>query len=315
MIDLSQLPAPAIVETLDFEAILAARKARLIALYPAEDQAAIAASLALESEPLLKLLQENAYREMILRQRINEAALATMLAKAQGADLDQIAAHWDVERQTVQAGDSTAVPPVPEIKESDARLRYRTQLAMEALTVAGSRGAYEYHTLSASPRVAACQIVGPEMVWVGDRATSRNGVPPGRVMVYLLATDNGGVPDAGLLATVQAALSAELVRPLCDTPVVAGAEIIDYAVQAALWIYPGPSESAVLDAAQANAAAFTVENFAIGYDVRRSALFARLHVAGVQRVKLVRPAADLIIRPGQAARCTGINLTMGGRDV
>ena len=34
VIDLSQLPAPDVVETLDFEAILAERKATLISLYP-----------------------------------------------------------------------------------------------------------------------------------------------------------------------------------------------------------------------------------------------------------------------------------------
>ncbi|EMA1803187.1 baseplate assembly protein, partial [Cronobacter turicensis] len=61
-IDLSQLPAPDVVEELDFEAILAERKATLISLYPEEEQDAIARTLALESEPVVKLLQENAYR-------------------------------------------------------------------------------------------------------------------------------------------------------------------------------------------------------------------------------------------------------------
>lgn len=67
-------PAPEVEETLDFEAILAKRKAILISYYPADQQAAIAATLELESEPLNKLLQENAYNEMILRARINDAA-------------------------------------------------------------------------------------------------------------------------------------------------------------------------------------------------------------------------------------------------
>ena len=65
-----------------FEAILAERKAYFIGLYPADQQAAIAATLELESEPVTKLLQENAYRELILRSRINDAAVANMLAWA-----------------------------------------------------------------------------------------------------------------------------------------------------------------------------------------------------------------------------------------
>ena len=73
-IDLSQLPAPDVVETLDFETILAERKATLVSLYPEEQQEAVARTLALESEPLVKYLEENAYREVIWRQRVNDAA-------------------------------------------------------------------------------------------------------------------------------------------------------------------------------------------------------------------------------------------------
>ncbi|RBH41297.1 baseplate assembly protein, partial [Pseudomonas sp. MWU13-2860] len=60
-IDLSQLPAPDIVDELDYEMILAEKKARLVALYPKEQQDEIAATLELESEPMVKLLQEAAY--------------------------------------------------------------------------------------------------------------------------------------------------------------------------------------------------------------------------------------------------------------
>ncbi len=89
-IDLSQLPAPALVEVLDYESLLAERKATLISLYPEEQREAIARTLSLESEPLVKLLQENAYREVILRQRVNDAARAVMVAFATGSDLDQL---------------------------------------------------------------------------------------------------------------------------------------------------------------------------------------------------------------------------------
>jgi phage-related baseplate assembly protein len=68
---------------------VAERKATLISLYPEAERAAISRTLALESEPIVKLLQENAYREVILRQRINDAAKAVMLAYSTGADLDQ----------------------------------------------------------------------------------------------------------------------------------------------------------------------------------------------------------------------------------
>ncbi|EPM8673862.1 baseplate assembly protein, partial [Escherichia coli] len=84
IIDLNQLPAPDVVEELDFESILAERKATLISLYPEDQQEAVARTLTMESEPLVKLLEENAYRELIWRQRVNEAARAVMLACAAG---------------------------------------------------------------------------------------------------------------------------------------------------------------------------------------------------------------------------------------
>ena len=127
-IDLSQLPAPQIVEQIDFEVILAERKAYAINLWPVEQQAEIAARLELESEPLTKLLEENAYRETIWRQRVNEGSVANMLALAQGADLENLAANYNVERLLVQAGNPLAVPPIPEILESYDSLRERASI-------------------------------------------------------------------------------------------------------------------------------------------------------------------------------------------
>ena len=52
VIDLSQLPAPQIVDVPDFETLLAERKAAFLALYPKDEQAAVARTLTLESEPI-----------------------------------------------------------------------------------------------------------------------------------------------------------------------------------------------------------------------------------------------------------------------
>ena len=52
----------------------------------------------------------------------------------------------------------------------------------------------------------------------------------------------------------------------------------------------------------------------LGRDIRRSALFATLHVEGVQRVELQEPAADVVLDETQAAYCTGYAITLGGVD-
>jgi phage-related baseplate assembly protein len=73
-IDLSQLPPPVVVEPLDFETLFNERKEAFIALYPEDEQDVIRRTLSLESEPITMLLEENCYRELLLRQRVNEAA-------------------------------------------------------------------------------------------------------------------------------------------------------------------------------------------------------------------------------------------------
>lgn len=92
-IDLSQLPKPTIIEELDFETILVDVKALMVAVFPADQQSAVAAALGLESEPLNIIAQAMAYRELLLRQRINEAVAACMLSHSTGDDLDNITAN------------------------------------------------------------------------------------------------------------------------------------------------------------------------------------------------------------------------------
>ncbi|MBB7434961.1 baseplate assembly protein, partial [Escherichia coli] len=44
------------------------------------------------------------------------------------------------------------------------------------------------------------------------------------------------------------------------------------------------------------------------------AIFAALHVEGVQRVELASPLADVVLNKTQAASCTEWSVTNGGTD-
>jgi len=175
IIDLSQLPAPDVVEELDYEAILDDRKATLISLFPADEQEALARTLALESEPLTKFLQENAYREVLWRSRVNEAARAVMLAYAAGNDLDVMAANSNTARLMISPADESTLPPTPAVMESDKDLRLRAQQAFEGLSVAGPEGAYEYHGRSADGRVADISVFSPSPAYISVSVLSREG--------------------------------------------------------------------------------------------------------------------------------------------
>ncbi|STH58805.1 Baseplate assembly protein GpJ [Escherichia coli] len=148
VIDLSRLPPPQIVDVPDFEALLAERKAAFVALHPADEQEAVMRTLALESEPVTKLLQENTYREILLRQRINEAAQAVMVAYSMGNDLEQLAGNCNVKRLTVVPADNDSVPPVAAVMESDEALRQRIPAAFEGCPLQGRR-----EPMSSTPEV------------------------------------------------------------------------------------------------------------------------------------------------------------------
>ena len=295
-IDLSQLPSPAIIETLDFEVILIDVKAVMIAAFPTDQQAAVAAALTLESEPLNAIAQDIAYREMLLRQRINEGAAATMLSHATGDDLDNIAANLDTERLVITAATDNA----DAVRESDEALRLRAQSAFEGMSVAGPSAAYEYFARSASGRVADARATSPS---------------PAEVVIAVLSTEGDGTASPQLLAAVSAAVNDEEVRPLGDRVTVRSAEIIEYGIDATLYLYPGPESEPIINAAMASLRTFLRANDRkIGRDIVRSALSAALHVQGVQRVVINSPAADLQISNTQAARNTGYTVDNGGTD-
>jgi phage-related baseplate assembly protein len=66
IIDLSQLPAPLVIESLDFESLFAVRKEAFIALYPADQQDAVR---------LTKIMKLTRCSICIRGRRLNQCAL------------------------------------------------------------------------------------------------------------------------------------------------------------------------------------------------------------------------------------------------
>lgn len=295
-IDLSQLPPPQIVEQIDFELILAERRAYMISLWPVEEQAQIAARLAKDSEPLTKLLQENAYRETVWRQRVNEASLANLLATARGTDLEQLAGNFNVKKLVIQEGNPSAVPPVAQLMESDESLRERAQMAWEGLSTAGPRNSYIFHARAADGRVADATAESPS---------------PAVAVVTVQSLLGDGTAPTELLAVVNAYLSDDDRRPVADRLTVQGAQILNYQVKAKLYLLSsGPESEPILAAAQQRLLAYVHQRRRLGMEVSESALHAALHVEGVRKVEL-EGWVDIVATKAQAPYCTGITLSRG----
>ena len=273
-VDLSSLPAPEVIEMIDYEVILAAMETDLKARWP-EFTATV------ESEPARKILQVAALRETLLRQRVNDAARSVMLAYAGGGNLDHLAALLGTARR---------------VDESDEELRRRAQLSPEGWSTAGPAGAYELHARLVSAKVKDVLVTSPEA---------------GEVLVTVLGDDGDGTPDASTLAAVRAALNAETVRPICDAVTVQAAEIVTYQVVARITIGGGPDAEAVRAASEASVRAYAKAAHRLGAPVPLSGLYAVLHVAGVERATLTSPAADVAATAAQAPYCETVTVTTG----
>ncbi|QDQ87653.1 baseplate assembly protein [Alcaligenaceae bacterium SJ-26] len=294
-IDLSLLPAPDAVETVDYERILQQRKDRLISLTPDADRPDLADTLELESEPLTVQLQESSYREMVLRQRINEAARASLLAFARDGQLDHIGARYYVYRLVVQEADPSAVPPKARVMESDDAFLERIQMAYEGLSVAGPSGAYEFHARSADGRVLDAKAHTPA---------------PADVEVAVLSAEDGdGTASADLQQVVNAALNDEEIRPLGDRVTIRSAQIINYAIRARLHMQTsGPGRDQAVANAKARMSEFAYRRRRLGQSVWLSKIDSLLHVEGVERVEIVEPAANLILSWFEAGRCVEVDV-------
>lgn len=289
-IDLSQVPPPAAVEALSVDGLVDAVWERAVEDNPELKDVP-------ESDPSRKWTRTLAYREFLLRGRINDGAEACMLPRATGTDLENLVALFGLQRETVRAGDPDADPPVEAVMESDDRLRRRALLWPASISTAGPKSAYEFHALNASPLVRDVDVENPA---------------PGRLAVTVLAAivaeGDTGVAPQELLDAVEGALSAETVRPMGDQLTIRSAAIVDYRIEAQLAVGSGPDAAVVLSAARAAVEKTASGLHALGRGAPRSALFAALHAPGVRNVNLISPAADVAATSVQAAHASDIQV-------
>lgn len=295
LVDLSKLPAPDVIEELDYETLLAKRKAKFLSLCPENERAMRQARLELKSEPIVMLLEESCYMQLLERQRINNSARATMLAYATGTDLDVIAANFNIQRLIIQEENLQANPPIPEIKESDEDLRLRVQLAFERMSVAGPRSAYMFHALSAHPEVGDVSVVSPQ---------------PAYVTVTILSRLGKGIPSQAVLQAVEARLNDDNVRPIADRVTVQAATIQDYQIRAKLHMFRGPEYEPIRQEAEKRLQEYTSKRHRLGRNITLSGIYSALQIEGVQRVELLEPQVDLILPKNKAGLCTEISLEM-----
>jgi phage-related baseplate assembly protein len=242
------------------------------------------------------VLEEIAYAELILRARINDAARSNLLAFATGGDLDQLGAFYGVARME---------------NETDTRYRKRIGVQIAAIAGNGTRERYVSVALAADPSVRDAAVLSRSpgsvdvALWIADRPVD---VPLPPNTDYPTAN---AAHHAAVLAEVETAFAAPGVAML-GVPLVIY-EAIPQAVDIVAIVVRESSAPVNLVADLAARLPELIRAHAeLGRDVARSRILSWLHVAGVSRVELTTPDADLLIPADGYAVPGVISLVDGG---
>lgn len=287
-VDLSRLPAPTIVEQLDYETILARKVARMQALLPTFDAT-------VDSDPAMKVLQVAAYDELLLRRAFQDASLQNFVAYATGAALDHLAALVGVTRLIVTPANTTTGAAA--VYEADDALRQRIVLAPEGFSVAGPELAYVKHAKDARGDILDASATSPA---------------PGEVLVTILSAIGDGTASPEQLAAVRAIVTHPAIRPLGDLVTVQSAQILRFSIRAHLTTFTGPDPALILTQARTRLDAYLADSRRLDRDITLTAIIAALSPAGVSEIDLVAPAARIPCTPAQAPLCTDIVLLHTG---
>lgn len=288
MLDLKTLPQPEIIEELDFWSILSDLKTSLINL-----DASLEDVLALPSEPLTKLLEVVAYRELYLRAKINESVRQVLLSTATGSNLDNVVAILGMSRKVIKAADVSVYPPILEELESDDNLRVRAANFSFSYSTAGAIKSYEYHALTHNAVIAA-------------NVYSNS---PGVVDVCILTVDNDNLADEEVRSEVAQILNADDIRPLTDTVKIHAVEFVEYEIAAKIELEPTARLQSVKEKIAQNLEAFYTKYHTFESEITTSSIIFALYVDGVVDVELQAPTQKLTFSGRNFPKLSNLTLT------
>ena len=325
-LNLDSLQAPEIVENISFQDIFNELRADFQQRFP--DFSAL-----VESDPAIKLLEVAAYREVILRARINDAFKATLLAFAAAGDLDNLAAFYGLTRIG---------------QESDEELRDRTVNRIQGSSTAGGAAWYRYQALTANTGVRDARVTSPaagevqiallskEVENIENLGASVNSLSAAMSAlatfygITILDSDNdaqlapqiravidaagpGGTATPQMLAAVDAVMQDSEVRVITDTVSTISANVVSVDVEVDVYLYPDSSAS-ILDNIEAAIRAGVAIEGGLGWDLTLSWLIKNIHVDGVQRVELITPTISQVADDGTAISIGTFTLINRGYD-
>lgn len=315
-LDLSTLPEPKVIEELSVENLLELRKQKMLELNPAYEVA-----LRSNTDPLLIDMEVSAYREYLLRHRINNVAQARLLAKATGADLDHIGDFYGIARK--------------DDNEEDESYRMRIRGRVTGSSTAGSKDQYETKAMEVHPSaVRDIAVDSPEggRVRISVLCNERYCYKQKNKFTALndfKCTDfckhdksiperhSGECPDVDnqikiIIEDISQHISSNSVRMLTDTVSVIKAEEIIIDIKAKITLIPGIPDS-VCENIKTHFLTCWDNESSLGWDLTPSWINSRLYQTGVHQIDLESPKSIVKVLPHQNVRWGKVELIIDGR--
>ncbi|WP_264336174.1 baseplate assembly protein [Wolbachia endosymbiont (group B) of Agriphila tristella] len=258
-----------IIEKLSYEEIFSRMKEELV-------NRDTSFTALVESDPAIKILEVAAWRELLLRERINEAVKSNLLKFATGEDLDNLAEFYGAERQD---------------GEEDERFRKRIKARIVGSSTGGSKEHYRFQALSADSRVKDALVESPI---------------PGKVQISILSTQlsTTGIVLEELLEIVRKQVTRDDIRVLTDTVKVIGCNITEIDIHSRMSMSPVISEEEIKKQ--------FIKKFELakrlGWSVTRSWIIANLFVDGVENVELIEPKEDVVVLGNECANLRNLKI-------
>jgi phage-related baseplate assembly protein len=281
-----------VLEVIDVEAILSARMARLKQLWQFYDPPAAAQYDVekLEFDPI-KINQEAcSYFELLLRDRVNQAARSITLAYAIGTDLDAIASRYP--------------GGVPRLDgESDDRYRRRIWLSPNTLSPHGTAEAYEFWALTALPALRDVTAI---------RAVMHDYYPT-ILITCLMEPPADPKPSDEQLVGIRAYIQSLSRQGLTDVISVNPPKVRETEYRIHVWLYPGTAQDQTISKIVSNIATLVNDQYWLGHDHSHTAIHAACKLTGVHHIDILEPVDDVMVPLDWIVKVTSFSVTFAGR--
>lgn len=326
------LPAMQVLETIDTEQIISNRMAQLVELWNSYDPPNGAAYDVggTEFDPIRINQELNAYFELMVRDRVNQAARAVTLVYAVGSDLDAIASRYPfgLPRKTTT---SIVNDVATTVSESDDEYRQRIWLSPNVLSLNGpGQGTYESYVFwamtapqpSGTPDIKHATALTKRASGVVTIPLITTALFPNPTLSYtadarpvvVIANIPDPTPSSTQIKTVYQYINAAGTarKGLTDVVTVVKPKVIHTTIDVDVYGFPGVDPVTLMTNIGTSISALLVAIRWIGADLTRLSLQGALALSGVYRSVVYSPINDVVSAMDSVVYCTSVRIEYKG---